>query len=452
MVKPVSKPMIDLQQIKLAEGAPDSGLEWTLLAAGDFCAISRFMEKGSLEDKLSQVITGELHDLIATADIAIVNMEGPIRTSSASIPKSGPAIQMDVAVPSVLKSIGFDVVSLANNHIMDYGPQALHCTIEACEDEKLLVCGAGENLYEAVKPAERVVAGGIRVAVLAFCEQEFGVAHDEQPGSAWISHPQVVKRVAEAAETADVVVVLAHGGVEEVPFSPIQRQAQLRQFIDAGATLVIGHHPHVPQGWELYRQGVVFHSLGNFLFDYPGGARFPKTEWGLVIQAHFYGTALGAVEVVPVETLANRRVSKLGQNRNPQQCLGYLHRLSTLLAAPDAVVPYWQETAIHLWRTRYQPWLQSACAINTLASDDSIRSHLLGLYRGVRRRLGRLPHMETASPPDVRDGLLLLNTVRNESHRWTVETALAVLYGDEVDRRTPEVRTEMNELLSWTEG
>ena len=444
--------MTDLQWIKLAERSPDSGPEWTLLAAGDFCAINRFAETGHPEDKVSQAITEELHDLIARADLAIVNMEGPVRTSFPPIPKSGPAIQMDAAVPFVLKRMGFDVVSIANNHIMDYGAEALSCTVEACREQGLLVCGAGKSIHEAVRPVERVVAGSIRVAILAFCEQEFGIADCDQPGAAWISHPLALKQVAEAAQTADVVIVIAHGGVEEVPFSPVQRQAQLCQFIDAGATLVIGHHPHVPQGWERYGQGMIFYSLGNFLFDYPGGARYSKTEWGLLIQAHFSGAVLSAIELVPVETLGDQRVSRLAQTRNRQQRLRYLHRLSTLLAEPEAVTPYWQETAVHLWRTRYGPWLQRACAANTSASDDSVHSHLLGLYRGVRRRLGRRPQrVETTLPPDIRDGLLLLNTIRNESHRWTVETALAVLYGDEVDRRTPEIQAEMSELLAWTE-
>ena len=442
---------IDL--IRLTECEP-SLPTWTLLAVGDFCAINRF-NNGKLHDgaAIRAIVTEELQTLIAQADISIVNMEGPIRTAFAPIPKSGPAIQMDAAAPAVLRGIGFQVVSLANNHIMDYGAHALHHTIETCLNEGLSVCGAGQCIHEAMKPVERVVANDIRVAIFAFCEREFGVADSWEPGSAWISHPLALKQVADAAHNADVVVVIAHGGVEEVPFSPVQRQVQLRQFIDAGAALVIGHHPHVPQGWEMYQQGMIFYSMGNFLFDYPNGIRYPKTEWGLMIKAHFRGTDLSAVELIPVETRADRRVGRLGAIRNREKCLSYLHRLSSILAEPEDAIPYWQETAIHLWKTRYQHWLQHACAADTLVLDNTIRSHLIGLYRGVKRRLGRRPQFVDRGPlTDIQDGLLLLNTLRNESHRWTLETALSVLYGDEPDRRTPEVQAETSELLEWTEG
>ena len=445
--------MVDLRRIGVTERAPGSGPEWTLTAGGDFCIIDRLRNTEGPEDGVRQAITEELHELVAGADVAIANMEGPIRTCSAPISKSGPAIQMDAAGPFVLKRMGFDVVSLANNHIMDYGVRGLVYTVEACRREGLLISGAGNDEHEAMKPAEVVVAGGIRVSILAFCEREFGVAEGGQPGSAWISHPQALERVTEAAETADVVVVLAHGGVEDVPFSPVQRRAQLRQFIDAGATLVIGHHPHVPQGWERYQKGMIFYSLGDFLFDYPGGACYPKTGWGLVIQAHFFGAVLSEIELVPVGTLADRRVGRLRENRNSEQHLRYLHRLSALLAEPDAVIPYWQETAVRLWTTRYQPWLLHACGAKTSASADSIRFLLSGLYLEVKRRIGwRYQRNQFASVPEIKDGLLLLNMTRNESHRWTIETALAVLHGDVLDRRTPEIRSEVGELLTWTQG
>jgi poly-gamma-glutamate synthesis protein (capsule biosynthesis protein) len=328
--------LVDSQKIRLVERAPNAGPEWTLLAAGDFCAINRLRETARPEDAVRQAITEELHELVAGADVAIVNMEGPIRTCSVAVSKSGPAIQMDTAGPFVLKRMGFDVISLANNHIMDYGVQGLVSNIEACRTKGLLICGAGSDENEAMKPADVVVAGGIRVRILAFCERGFGVAEGGQPGSAWISHPQALERVTEAAEIADIVVVLAHGGVEEVPFSPFQRSTQLRQFIDAGATLVIGHHPHVPQGWETYHKGMIFYSLGNFLFDYPGGGCYPKTEWGLVIQPHFCGAVLSEIELVPVGMLADGRVGRLRENRNPEQYLRYLHRLSALLAEPES--------------------------------------------------------------------------------------------------------------------
>ena len=442
----------DLQYIKLSEKSSDSDLEWTLLAVGDFCAFERLKNIDINKDKDKKIISGDLQEIIRGADIAIANMEGPICTSSSAITKSGPAILMDARVPFVLKKMGFDLVSLANNHIMDYGANALKSTMEECQQQGLLICGSGSNVCEAMKPVKRIMRGNTRLSIMSFCEREFGVAGDSEPGAAWISHPMALRRVYEEAKTEDVVVVFAHGGVEEVPFSPIQRMVQLRQFVEAGATLVVGHHPHVPQGWELYKDGVIFYSLGNFLFDYPNGARYPKTDWGLVIRAHFFGSVLTEIELVPVEMLSDRSIDKSRENCKMQRCLSYLNRLSSLLNEQDTVVPYWQETAVRLWRTRYRHWLQNAYAFNTRASNDKLHSFFLRLYR----KMGSLvrcmnKHKEYITPPDIKDGLLFLNMIRNESHRWTMETALAVLYGDEVDCRTPEVQAEVNELLKWTE-
>lgn len=200
------------QRIELNEQMTDSGLEWTLLVAGDFCAINRFTETRQAEDQVGQTIVQDLHDLIAQADIAIVNMEGPVRTSSAPISKLGHVIQVDGTVPSVLKQIGFDVVSLANNHVMDYGSQALHSTIEACQEEDLRVCGAGVDIHAALKAVERVVSAGVRATLLAFCELEFGIADHSEPDPAWISHPLALKRITAAAQTADVVITYLKAG------------------------------------------------------------------------------------------------------------------------------------------------------------------------------------------------------------------------------------------------
>lgn len=441
--------MIDLRQIKVKDESQISGSEWTLLAGGDFHSLNRFTHPSDGAARLA--VTDQLQELITGSDVSVVNMESPIKTSVSPIKKSGPSIRTDEAAPQALKQIGFNTISLANNHVMDYGASALNRTIESCLGAGLLVCGAGADEDQAMKPAEHIVAGDIRVSVLAFCEREFGIAGEGTPGAAWVSSPLALRRVAETAQSADVVIVIAHGGVESAPFSPIQRQAQLRQFIDAGATLVIGHHPHVPQGWERYGAGLIFHSLGNFLFDNASDAGYSEMEWGLIVKARFKGKTLVGIDLIPVETQGDRRILGLtAQDSDEQQRLGYLQRLSDLIAEPETYRAYWQETAVYLWETRYEPWLRYACAQHK--SVDSIRFHLEGLYQGLRRKIGRATVQE--KPPasyDPASGLLLLNTIRNESHRWTVETAMSVIHGDEEDLRTPEIQAEVRELLALTE-
>ncbi len=427
-------------------GAP----EWTLLAAGDFCAQERFSDAEDPHAAAARTFDGRLRGVVAAADLAIVNLEGPVRSAAAPLQKSGPPVALDPASPAVLRALGFAAASLANNHIMDYGAEGLERTLESCRAAGLATCGAGMNHADAMAPLVRELPGGVRLAIFSFCEREFGAAERSGPGSAWIGHPDAVVAVAAAAARGDLVVVAAHGGVEEIPVPPMQRQAQLHAFIDAGATLVIGHHPHVPQGWERYGDGFILHSLGNFLFDYPAGLRYPKTEWGVMARMRFSGRELLSVELLPVEMRADRTISIMADERRLRDTLEYLHAISELLLDRERFHAYWQEMALHLWQTRYRRWLQRSSGV--AGGAGNIRAHLNGLLRGVKRRIGLDAAAAKAGLPDLGDPLMLLNLIRNESHRWSIETALAILHGDERDLRTPDIREHARELLTWTEG
>lgn len=418
-----------------------------MIAAGDFCAQGRFSNGGRLYESVTQ----ELADWIADADISVVNLEGPLRSDAAPLPKSGPPIALDPESPAILRELDFAVATLANNHIMDYGADGLKLTRERCREAGLWMCGAGADEAEAMAPVELEMPGDIRLSLFSFCEREFGAAGPSSPGSAWIGHPDALKMVADAARRGDVVVVMAHGGVEEIPLPPVQRQMQLRAFIDAGAAIVVGHHPHVPQGWEMYGGGIILHSLGNFLFDYPQGLRYPKTEWGLLAKIRFAGREVAAVELAAIEMAADRSIRIIQDEKRLKATVDYLHAISAILPDSERFRAYWQEMALHLWSTRYRRWLQRSSGVQ--AGTGNISANLKGLMRGLRRRLGLGGDTGAKQGlPDIGDPLMLLNMIRNESHRWAIETALAVLHGDEPDLRTPAVTAHARELMTWTEG
>jgi|GEM_PF-743365 len=437
---------IDPRHIELRFPVERGGGEWTLLAAGDFCAQGRF-ERGVGPD---ESVAWEIGELIATADIAVVNLEGPIRSDAPPRPKSGPPVAVDAESPEVLRRLDFAVAALANNHIMDYGAEGLKLTLEGCREAGLWVCGAGADEAEAMAPVELEMPGDVRLSIFSFCEREFGAAGPDAYGSAWIGHPDALAKVVDAAARGDVVVVIAHGGVEEIPLPPVQRQMQLRAFVDAGARLVVGHHPHVPQGWEEYGGGCILYSLGNFLFDYPEGLRYPKTEWGLLATARFAGHELAAVDLTAIEMTPKRSIRVMGDEKRLRPALDHLHEISGILRESGELRACWQELAVHLWRTRYRRWLQRASGVQI--GTGNIRANLNGLLRGLRRRIGLGGRAAVpAGLPDLGDPLMLLNLIRNESHRWAIETALAVQHGDEPDLRTPQVAVRVRELLAWTE-
>lgn len=438
----------DLRHIDVASG--DGARAWHLLAVGDLC-----VAPGGIGDAGDSArITGRLADAIARSEIAVANLEGAI-AGDRPIGKSGPAVSIDPSLPSWARERGFDLVTLANNHIMDWGTDGLARTVAACDAVGLKHCGAGANQREAASPAELLVGDGVRAAIFSLCEREFGVAGRDTAGAAWIGDAAVIARVREAAARNDAVIVFAHGGVEEVSLPPPERRDQLRALVDAGATAVIGHHPHVPQGWERHGAGIIMYSVGNFLFDYPEGARYPKTEWGIALDLTFNGAVLVGVEVMPIERACNeapcpRTVRDVEDPARRDAMLAHLHELSAIMADPDLFERYWQATAKHLWRTRYRRWLQRASGVHAVGN---VRSQVRDLIAALRRRFlpGRASAQPTGLLPALGNPLMLLNLVRNESHRWCIERALAIESGDEPDGTTPEIERDVRRLMDWTE-
>lgn len=397
---------------------------WSLYVAGD-CIYTGSDETDPIGDGVRSRMDG--------ADLSILNLEAPIPADD-SIPKFGPQKKSHERVPAMLADAGIDAVTLANNHAMDYGSTGLFATIDACHEAGVDTVGAGEGIREALVPLQYTV-GDTDVAVVNACEREFGIADDDATtGAAWIAHPEAIRTVERATEDADVVVLFAHGGIEYVPLPPVQWQRRLRRFADAGVDLVVAHHPHVPQGWELHGGTPIFYSLGNLLFDHMIRT---KTGWGLSVEISFDGaTPVAADLVITEESDGGVDVMEEGPRRSDR--LEHLHRLAALTSDSDALVPLWQELSVRLFRQRYAGWLRRSAGGNPYAFLKHPRRHL---------EQGALWDGETRQE----ELLILLNLVRNSSHRSVIETALEIETGVVPDRRTPEIEREVRELLSWTE-
>lgn len=397
---------------------------WSLYVAGD-CIYTGSDETDPIGDGVRSRMDG--------ADLSILNLEAPIPADD-SIPKFGPRKKSHERAPAMLADAGIDAVTLANNHAMDYGSTGLFATIDACHEAGVDTVGAGEGVREALVPL-RYTVGDTDVAVVNACEREFGIADDDATtGAAWIAHPEAIRTVERATEDADVVILFAHGGIEYVPLPPVQWQRRLRRFADAGVDLVVAHHPHVPQGWELHGGTPVFYSLGNLLFDHMSRT---KTGWGLSVEISFDGaTPVAADLVITEESDGGVEVMEEGPRRSDR--LEHLHRLAALTSDSDVLVPLWQELSVRLFRQRYAGWLRRSAGGNPYAFLKHPRRHL---------EQGALWDGETRQE----ELLILLNLVRNSSHRSVIETALEIETGVVPDRRTPEIEREVRELLSWTE-
>ncbi len=202
------------------------------------------------------------------AQIVFGNLEGPLTAGGANeTPKKYVFRSPPDKVAPALARAGFNIVSLANNHSLDYGPQGLEDTRAALEKAGIHAVGAGRNLAEARTPVY-MVKGGATVAFLAYSltfPEEFWAGPDK-PGTAFGHEQDVRADVAAARQKADIVVVSFHWG-QEGKTELRDYQVQLAHAaIDAGANAVLGHHPHILQAVERYQDGVILYSLGNFAF------------------------------------------------------------------------------------------------------------------------------------------------------------------------------------------
>jgi hypothetical protein len=198
-------------------------------------------------------------------------LEGPIvvqveeKRASVSV-----HLRNDPSAIEVARTCGFNVFNLANNHIMDFGASGLNSTLEHIKRAGLHGLGAGKDKTTASHPLLFTVRGR-KIGLLSFTTDVTSVrsvlADETTVGCASLTcEKDVLQSIHKLRQEVDLVCVLLHWGSEYYLYPSWEQVVFARQMVDAGAGLVIGHHPHVLQGMELYREGLIAYSLGNFLF------------------------------------------------------------------------------------------------------------------------------------------------------------------------------------------
>ncbi len=267
------------------------------------------------------------------SDVVVANLEMPLSTRGSKMLKHS-NLRSDPAVIDDVAAMGVHAVSLANNHMMDYGVEGLLDTLAACDRAGIRRCGAGANLTEAMRPAW-LEAGGKRIALLSVSSTlplgseaydampgiapirvHFSLEIDtnlinEQPGTMPIVHSwarpedqeMVCNAVRDLAAEADLVIVAIHWGVPSWWLSPYQgllatyQQPLGRALVDAGAGVVFGHHSHSLHGIEVYNGAPIFYSAGNFLFERPRGFMEPES---LIARLELSASSELRVGIVPL--------------------------------------------------------------------------------------------------------------------------------------------------------
>lgn len=205
-------------------------------------------------------------DLLEKPDIMFGNLEGPISDQGRNV-GSKYSFRFDTSIPMVLKDAGFDIVSFANNHVGDWSDAAFEDTMGRLAEHNLLFTGAGLN-YDGAKQAVVIERSGIKIGFIGMSDvgPEWMKATTEKPGILLASDPNLVQIIKDAKLASDILVVSIHWGDEYKPHTARQEMLA-HKMIDAGADIIIGHHPHVAQDVEEYKNGLIVYSLGNFVFD-----------------------------------------------------------------------------------------------------------------------------------------------------------------------------------------
>lgn len=236
-----------------------------ILIAGDFCPRYRVAEAFVCEDYAS--VLSEVRDLTSQVDYAIVNFECPVVLGDAKpIDKMGPNLRCGKEGVAAVKYAGFNCVTLANNHILDYGREGVCDTLATFDEYEIDHVGGGVDLNEASRVFYKDIAGQ-KLAIVNCCECEFSIATEFTAGANPLSPVQQYYAIKEAHDNADFVLVIVHGGHEHFRLPSPRMVETYRFFIDAGADAVVNHHQHCYSGYELYKGKPVFYGLGNFCFD-----------------------------------------------------------------------------------------------------------------------------------------------------------------------------------------
>jgi len=220
----------------------------------------------AIEDKRINPFHKVVHELRNT-DITIGNLEFP--ASKERIPEFTSS-HLHLAVrPENMKALhDTDIthLSLANNHILDWGIEGIKATQAILSDLEIKYLGAGVDEEEANRELLENVCG-INLAFLSFCKSGYFSAKGKRAGAAELNVRNIVEKISELRDYVDLVIILLHWGTE-FSFYPDPKQiSQAHKIIDAGADAIIGHHPHVLQGWETYKDKPIFYSIGSFLYD-----------------------------------------------------------------------------------------------------------------------------------------------------------------------------------------
>lgn len=338
----------------------------------------------------------QLLDLFTRADFNIVDFEVPIHTKEQPIVKSGPVQSQCTEIIDWLKGHHFNVFTMSNNHIFDYGEKAYIQTRSQLEKIGNMV-GSGD-WKDAYTPLI-IEKYGIKTAIISASEVQFVTLHDEwsqknMMGCAWINHPSINRTIRDLKKQIDYVIVIVHAGLEAFNAPLPEWRSRYRELIDIGADVVVGGHTHVPAGMEVYKNKPIFYATGNFAY----------TEDGDTFEGWFDGYCVNldlskdGISYNVYGTKFDNSIIRLKDEKLFQNEFDHLNNL----LSEDKYLQHVNDTCLRKLNDYY----------NLFSMGGIIRINRWLPKSILRFMLGRCSDMH------------LLNNLQCETHRWCIARAL----------------------------
>lgn len=301
----------------------------------------------------SEKIDRSIEELFNQSDLNIVNLEAPVTNSESKIIKTGPYLKSNKqSTTDVIDKLNINIATLANNHIKDYDEKGVLDTINFCESIGVRAIGAGKNITEASQTTFLNTSDG-NIALINIAENEWSSADESTAGANGMSLIKDIKKIQQAKKENDFVFVIIHGGHEYYNLPSPRMQEQYRFYAEQGADLIVGHHTHCINGYEVYNGTPIYYSLGNFLFTKDNA----HEDWytGLILEVNIDNGKLKTVLHPVRQTKKDFKLSLL-QDVEKHKVLQRVKKYSGVIKSQEILLKEWNQFVLSKQHTYTNYW------------------------------------------------------------------------------------------------
>jgi poly-gamma-glutamate capsule biosynthesis protein CapA/YwtB (metallophosphatase superfamily) len=360
-----------------------------VLVTGDFCPTGR-IEDLAINHNYTSIIN-DFSDVFEGNDLNITDLECPLTKSDSARKKTGPHQKADPETIGVLKFLNIGLVTLANNHIMDFGSEGFEETLNLCNANGIKTTGIQNNGYKGAVPFTMELKD-TKVSILNFADEEFISSPDYRNNANPINPVLNYNDIISAKKNCDKLILIIHGGNEFYNLPSPRTKILYRFYAEVGADIIVSHHTHRFSGYEIYKNKPIFYGLGNFLYDRAGEI---DTGWNRGYVVRFKISETTNFEIIPLKQCVKSPGLFHLNDKERDRFENEINHLNHIIA-DDCLL-----------EEEFNKFCQ-----NSYSMYESFIEPNFGRIIAALRKRGLFPHLISK-----RKRLLLLNLIRCESHR-----------------------------------